>query len=333
MPSHRNLLVRIGILLAVAAILLIVLIQGTKGDFFMFGSNDMQTVLDERFSMEGIGEITLDALSLNVEVIATDEADIRVVLESNMPSEHRAQIAVERKGSNFLVEQLQKIRIGIFLMTREKLTLYLPAEYADTLTLRTRSGNLTMGGSRHLRSLSLWLTSGNMEIGDVACDTYALQSSSGNVTLGNLSGSGSLKMTSGNLRIASLSGDQHEVRSTSGTLRIGSLLGAVDVSLASGTTHIESFEGQGRFHSSSGTIRIGLERMTGDLSLDCTSGSIRMTVDEKSSFYFEGRAISGSIKTDFASQKDGRRTAAAVGNNPAYTLSCQTTSGSIRLAY
>lgn len=333
MHSRKNLFVRIGILLAVAAILLAILIQGTKGDFVMFGSNDMQTVLDERFSMEGLEEITLDALSLNVEVVPTDESDIRVVLESNMPSEHRAQIAVERKDKSFLVEQLHKIRIGIFLMTREKLTLYLPTEYADTLKLRTRSGNLVMGGSRRLRSLSLWLTSGNMEIGDMLCDTYALQSSSGNVTLGKLSGNGTLKMTSGNLRIQSLSGDQHEVHATSGTLRIGSLRGDVDVSIASGTTQVESFDGQGRFHSSSGTIRVGLERMTGDLSLNCTSGSIRMTLDENASLYFEGRAISGSIKTDFPTQKDGRRTTATVGNDPTYTLNCQTTSGSIRLNY
>ncbi len=330
--NRRSILVRIAILLVVAALLSVLLIQGTKGELLVFANGEMDVVLDETFDLSGIEDVALDILWLDVSVVASDAPEARVVLESNLPPQSRAQIAVERQGNTFRVEQMPatwRLTFG----ARERLTLHLPAAYAQAFSARLRSGNLHMTDAWKLSTLSLWLTSGNMTAGDVTCNTYTVQCTSGNVTLGNVAGNGSLNMTSGNLRILSLSGDKHTLHASSGAMRIGALQGTVEQTMSSGTVEVGGLDGQGSFHSSSGTMRVAVTRMTGNLSLHCTSGTIRATMPQDAAFYFEGHTTSGGVKTDFAAQKDGRRTTAAVGNAPTYTLRCETTSGSIKVQY
>jgi|GEM_PF-3007219 len=325
---------RIVALLALAVLLVFVLIRGMKGAYAMFAwldHSDVETVLDERFDIQGVRQVLLDAGSLNVEVKSTSEDQARLVFQSNLAPDKRAQLAVERDGDTFTVEQLRHVRIGLFINVREKLTLYLPDGYQQALTLRMRSGNLHMADARTFSSLEVHLTSGNVEIGDIAAKTYDVQASSGNVTLGNWRGQGKLRVTSGNIRLLSLTGADHEIRSASGTVRIGSLSGDTALHVTSGTVRVEHFEGGGSISSSSGTVNVGIGRITGDLSVRCTSGTVRVTVPDSQAFNFEAESLSGSVKTDFPSAKEGRRTVATVGASPDYTLSCHTTSGSIRV--
>lgn len=327
---------RILALLALAALLIMVLIRSTKGEFAVFGWYDdssVETVLDERFDIDGVRQVNLDVGALTVEVVSTQEEQVRVVFQSNLPRDRRAELAVERDGDTFTVEQLSRVRIGLFLNVREKVTLYLPAVYQDALSLRLRSGNLSLTGTRAFSDLSVSLTSGNMEIGDITADTYAVHASSGNVTLGNWVGEGRVQVTSGNIRALSLSGGGHEIKSTSGTVRIGSLSGESILHVTSGTIRVERFEGSGKFSSTSGSVNAGIARITGDLALSCVSGTIRVTVPQSASFRFDAETLSGSVKTDFPSTRDGRRTTATVGSDPVYTLRCDTTSGSIKVGY
>jgi len=327
---------RILALLAMAALLIFVLIRGLKGAsamFAWFDHSDVEIVLDERFDIQGVRQVVLDAGSLTVEVKSTSEDQARLVFQSNLPPDKRAQLAVERDGDTFTVEQLRHVRIGLFLNVREKLTLYLPADYQEALTLRLRSGNLNMADARQLSSLEVNLTSGNVEIGDIDAKNYDVQASSGNVTLGNWRGEGKMRVTSGNIRLHSLAGAGHEIRSSSGTVRIGSLSGDTALHVTSGTVRVEHFEGSGSISSSSGSVNVGIDRLAGDLSIRCTSGAVRVTVPNSQAFYLEAESMSGSVKTDFPSAKDGRRTVASVGTSPEYTLRCHTTSGSVRVGY
>jgi len=335
MNAQRNRYMwRIVALLALAALLIFVLIRGTKGAFAMFGwfdHSDVEIVLDERFDIRGVRQVTLDAGSLTVEVKSTTEDQARLVFQSNLPPDKRAQLAVERDGDAFVIEQLRHVRIGLYLNVREKLTLYLPAGYQEALTLRLRSGNLTMADARSFSSLEVNLTSGNVEIGDIAAGSYDVHASSGNVTLGNWRGEGTLRVTSGNIRLHSLAGDSHEIRSSSGTIRIGTLIGDSALHVTSGTVRVEHFEGAGSVTSSSGSVNVGIRRITGELSVRCSSGTIRLTVPDSLAFHFEAESLSGSVKTDFPSSREGRRTTAAVGASPKHTLRCHTTSGTIRV--
>jgi len=322
--------------LMMAALLILVLNRGMKGALAMFSwldGSDVETVLDERFDIGGVNQIALDASSLTVEIRSTSDDQARLVFQSNLSPEKRAQLAVERNGDTFTIEQLKHIRIGLFINVRERLTLYLPIGYRNALSLRLRSGNLTMSDARTFTNLSANLTSGNLEIGDIATETYSVHASSGNITLGNWNGEGRLQVTSGNIRLHSLTGTSHEIHSTSGTIRIGSLSGDTTLHVGSGTIRVERFEGQGSFSSTSGSVNVGIESITGDISLHCVSGAIRATVPGTLAFHFEGETLSGSVKTDFTSTRNGRSVTATVGVSPDYTLRCNTTSGSIRVGY
>lgn len=338
MTSNRNAryMRRILILLALAALLVFMMIRGMRGAsamFAWFDQSDVQTVLDERFDIDGVSRVALDAGSLTVEITSTQEDQARLVLQSNLPPDKRAQLAVERNGDTFTVEQLRHVRIGLFLNVREKLTLYLPEGYHDALSLRLRSGNLLMADKRAFSSLEVKLTSGNVEIGDVDAAAYDVHASSGNMTLGDWRGEGRLWVTSGNIRLRSLTGTSHEIRSSSGTIRIGSLVGESALHVTSGTVRVEHFEGSGSFTSSSGSVNVGVDRIDGDLNVQCTSGTVRVSIPESLAFRFDAESLSGSVKTDFPSERNGRRTTASVGSAPNHTLRCQTTSGSIRVSY
>ncbi len=322
--------------LAIALLLLFVLLRSTKGGFSvfsLFSDGETEVVLDERFDIRGVDDLSIDIQYLNVDIISTPDEQVRVVLESNLARENCAEVAVERDGNKFKVEQLHRVRFGIFLGVRERLTVYLPAAYADALSLRLRSGNLNMLDARRLSDIAVHVTSGNLEIGDLSCPNYAVQTTSGNVTLGNWNGEGKLQLASGTLRIQALTGEKHAIRAASGAIRIGALRGNVNLDITSGTVKIESFAGQGSLSSSSGGVNVDIERLTGDLRLHCTSGTIKATLPESASFFFEGKSLSGGIKTDFATNKDGRRHTATVGNEAQYKLNCDTTSGSIRVSY
>ncbi len=202
---------RMGLLLILILALLVILIRGTKGEKNMFGfmlGEDPEIVLDETFDIQGITDFLVDVGSLNVDVVASNDDQVRVVLESNMPDDFRAELAVERNGSEFKIEQLRRVRIGIFLVIREKLTVHLPRDYDQALALSITSGNLHMRGKRELSRLSLNLTSGNMDCDDLSVPQYEVKTTSGNITLGKLLGSGRLQLTSGNLKVKALQGER-----------------------------------------------------------------------------------------------------------------------------
>ncbi len=332
--ARKRILWRIVALLVLAALLMITLITVSKGAnsvFGLFGDSTMDVVLDENFDVEGVSSVELDMGSLNVDIVSTREDQVRLVLESNMPPDKRAELVVERKGNTFTVEQIQRVRIGLFLNVRERLTLYLPAEYEEMFSIALRSGNVTMTEARTFSKLAIALTSGNVELGDILAGEYEVKASSGNVTLGSWTGSGSVHVSSGNVRAQSLSGDRHEIKTTSGTVRIESITGDVQLSVISGSLRVEHFEGRGKFTSTSGSLRVGIDRFTGDIDLHCVSGTIRASVPSDAAFRFEGESFSGSIHTDFPATKEGRRATATVGNSPEYSLRCHTTSGSIKV--
>jgi len=106
---------RILALAALALLLVLALIYGTKGALAMFpwfNDANVEAVLDERFDIQGVRRINLDVGSLTVEVCSTPQEQVRLVFQTNLPPDKRAELAVERDGDTFVVEQLPRARFG-----------------------------------------------------------------------------------------------------------------------------------------------------------------------------------------------------------------------------
>ena len=332
----KHIALRVSALLLTAAALVFLLVKGTEGAIAMSQDTYDQVVLDEWFDLEGIDDITVEMASLDVQILTCEGTQLRMVLESNQSPENRVQIAVERNGNTFLLQQIRRFRIGIFLNVRERLTVYLPMSYCDALALKLSSGNMSMPGPRTLSDFTLKVSSGNLTIGEVTADAYALQATSGNLRLGTLRGSGTVRVTSGNVNIEALIGEQHDVSASSGSVKIDTIIGETTMRVTSGTTRVEHFTGKGSFTASSGSLKVHIDELLGDVSLRCTSGSLKAYVRRDACFYFEGKCTSGSIKADFPTEKSGdwsKLAIATVGDKPAHTLRCDTASGTIKVLY
>lgn len=319
---------------AVAVGALIALGAGSGGGPTML-PGQAKPILDETVPASGITHVELDLKSMDVTVWVTDEEDIRVVqLSSGEPD----AVMLETSGGTLLVQQEDRYEFwGLFrFWTYEKLELYLPQSYAQTLVLKTKSGNITLMGqldvadasfnllSGNLKSdypiragnrIDIGVTSGNIRLDVLESSAYNIVSTSGDIVIASLSGTGYVGATSGNMTIDKLSGARHEVKAFSGNIRIG------------------GFAGYGTVHATSGNITMDCEAVSGDMDISAFSGDIRLLLPQALQFRLTANCTSGDIESNFAMSysKNGKSATATVGENPGAEILVGTTSGNIRV--
>ncbi|MDR3050203.1 MAG: DUF4097 domain-containing protein [Oscillospiraceae bacterium] len=332
---HTHFGLRLLLWLGLLALLLVILIQGSKGDFVLplFQTVPTTTVMDETYDLRSLDTVAVDTAALRVQVRRAPDERLRVIYESNLPQGSRAQVSAERQGDTLVVREHPRLRIGLFFNVFEQVTVLLPRAFTGALDVRMTSGALDMPDDLDVARFALHMSSGSAALASLRCAEYTISSSSGSIRAGAITGSGTLQQTSGSTHIAALDGESHSVRTTSGSMRIDALRGRADVQTTSGLTQVDRFEGAGSFSSTSGAQRVEVTRLTGDISFRASSGSVRVTLPRDAAFRFAGRSGSGSIHTDFPAVRDGKALSAAVGDHPVVAIDCQTSSGSVRFLY
>ncbi len=326
---------RLLVLVALLAVLIMILVRGTIGGFSMPLLKEIptDTILDETFDLADVRTVSIDLAATNLVLRVTDAPTARVVFESNLPVQNRARITAGLANDTLTVREDYKFRIGLFFNTFEQVTLYLPKDFHERLDIRMLSGRCAAEGELSVRDFAFKMSSGKVTLGDVRCATYDISSLSGALEIGALGGDGKLSQSSGSMRIEAIIGNHHEIRSLSGSMRIGAIRGNATVSHSSGSMQIDALSGAGSFTSLSGSMRIAVAELLGDLAIKSSSGSTRVTLPRDASFHFTAHSSSGSVRTDFPASHDGKDTSATVGDAPIATIRCESASGSIRLGY
>ncbi len=291
------------------------------------------TVLDQSYDLAGVQTLSVNLAAVHLALRVTDEPRARVVFESNLPQQNRAQVTAELTGGTLTVREDYRFRIGLFFNAFEQVTVYLPASYHERLDVHMLSGKCTAYDELSVRDFVLKMSSGKTTLGDVRCATYDISSLSGALQIGALGGDGKLSQSSGSLRVEAIIGNRHAISSLSGSVRIGAIRGNAIVSSSSGSMQIDALSGEGSFSSLSGSMRMSVVELLGDLFIKSSSGSTRVTLPRDASFHFTARSTAGSIRTDFPVNHDGKDASATVGDAPNATVRCESTSGSIRLSY
>ena len=89
------------------------------------------------------------------------------------------------------------------------------------------------------------------------------------------------------------------VRTTSGEIVLEQLTDVWEVKASSGAVTIKAQEGSGSICTTSGDIKVDLGRLTGNLTLESSSGLAEIKISDDNAFDFKAVTSSGDIDTFF----------------------------------
>lgn len=344
---------------------------------------DMTDVSKLTMSFEGTGyDITLvpaDGEQIVLKEYFTYEAE-----EEKFASLKKENGGLQIKGvpnnnfSSLLSFENGKLRFGInragYVILCVPMQLFAQLETAEIIS---SSGNIVFDFSveelskvMNLKELRLNVSSGDITAPFLRAENAIIDSSSGNVKLGDCEGSFLVGTTSGDVKIESHKGDLSansssgnqrinscegnlQVNTSSGDIKVGNQKGDLDTNSNSGNQTVESCVGNLKAYASSGNIRVtelagkaevqtasgnitvNVTELLGDISLTGSSGNGTLTLPQDSSFTFRAKTGSGDIATYFDDElsynKKGNQAEGTVGSSPSCVIRCSFASGNVRV--
>lgn len=184
---------------------------------------------------------------------------------------------------------------------------------AGTVTIATVSGDIEVSqltGEMDIGSTSGDITvkqltggtkikssSGSIESEIISGDTR-LETISGDISAKRIDGAVTAESSSGSIKLREGSGER-TVRTTSGDIQLEGIAGPWDVRSSSGEVWLRAQEGCGSISTTSGDVDLELEKLTGDLRIDSSSGVVKIRLNPDNAFDFEADTSSGDIQTFF----------------------------------
>lgn len=205
---------------------------------------------------------------------------------------------------------------------------------AETLFIGTTSGDITTGKAA-ASELRISATSGEVRLGTLTAETFFIETNSGDITTAEAAASElRISSTSGEVRTGDLTAEKLRIGTTSGDIHVTGAEGEFSISSASGTVMLDDGSGCGTVETTSGDIRLSFAALTGELTVDSTSGEVVIKLPEATALDFSAATVSGEISTFFdellSFSKKGDRASGSVGSGD-HALKITTTSGDIRI--
>ncbi|MCC3358095.1 DUF4097 family beta strand repeat-containing protein [Bacillus sp. REN16] len=185
-----------------------------------------------------IDEIEIDISSISTTVIPENRENVKAELKG------KGEVLVSKSGDTIEVTYER----GFFnfgwipFLDQSKLTVYIPEDYDQDLSLRVGSGHLEFDGApMELNNLSADVHSGNMRLQNLSSETFTHHVASGNSRIEGLTtNSGEIDVQSGNVTVDDYTG-KLEAEIHSGRLKaaISDLTDSIDASVSSGLLDID----------------------------------------------------------------------------------------------
>lgn len=190
------------------------------------------------------------------------------------------KLIVEKNGDTITVEIKYPHFYGLFSNADMDLTVSLPAEYAEELSLNTTSAYAESSMPLALERFSFESVSGGMNIWDITAREADLSTTSGRV----------------NTEIKGC--ETFEFNSVSGDIEADTDAASVRTATTSGSIVLRELTGGLSATSISGSVTADFAALTDDVRIDNTSGSVSLTVPGDSGFSLEYDTVSGSFHSD-----------------------------------
>ena len=173
-------------------------------------------------------------------------------------------------------------------------------QLTGTVNIETSSGDITVGqvtGDAHIKTNSGSIQSESL-LGNVQ-----VAASSGDISVQRIDGDVTAESSSGDIKIYEGSG-RRMVSTTSGEIVLSQVAAAWEAESSSGDVTIKAQEGSGSIHTTSGDIHLDLDKLTGNLTLESSSGSAAIRISQDNAFAFKADTSNGDIDTFFDDKLD-----------------------------
>jgi hypothetical protein len=184
-------------------------------------------------------------------------------------------------------------------------------------------------------SADLQTSGGNISVGDLTGRMLA-HTSGGNIEFGNIDGSIDGSTSGGNVGLGSCTGDTR-LQTSGGNVRAEKIVGKADLGTSGGSIAVKRVENVLNAHTSGGNVEAGISgSLKGDCSLSTSGGDVKVTVDKAASFRLDASAGGGGVHADgltitLDDGGSGRIHLAGNVNGGGPLLKLRTSGGSIRI--
>lgn len=234
-------------------------------NFIIYGNDkNYSSSNEENISIDDINNINMNFGSEKVLISTTTSDEIRLVQSSTAPLDSDDLITISKDGNSLTLNKpINVSRFNIMNFRREKIELYIPEKYTESLDISLSSGSLSINNLK-LKNLNVTLSSGSTQIEKIDAENIKLKLSSGNFVGNDITSSNiSTNISSGNLKV---SGDFSNI-----------------------TTE-----------TSSGNTNISSKTAPNSLNSEVTSGKTEIAIPDNDGFNLQYRKSSGSINSDFS---------------------------------
>ncbi|WP_425447426.1 DUF4097 family beta strand repeat-containing protein [Dethiothermospora halolimnae] len=206
------------------------------GAYFLLAFNDVIDIgmethnIDEEkiFDIENIDEIYIDTTSTDINVISTNESEVKAHFYGTVKGGYTSlipKLVAEEKGSNINIDINRKnvINIGFgFVSGDVKLDVYIPEKYEEDLKINTTSGDIEIS---RIKVNNFYLDSTSGDISGIEMETVKS-------TIDTTSGEVDLEEYIGDLNLESISGDINiEYKKFNNDMKIETTSGNVELLL------------------------------------------------------------------------------------------------------
>lgn len=184
-------------------------------------------------------------------------------------------------------------------------------------------------------SADLQTSGGNISVGDLTGRMLA-HTSGGNIEFGDIDGSIDGSTSGGNVELGSCTGDTR-LQTSGGNVRAGRIIGKADLGTSGGSIAVKRVENVLHAHTSGGNVEAEISgAIKGDCSLGTSGGDVRVTVDKTAAFRLNASAGGGGVHADgltitLDDGGSGRSHLAGNVNGGGPLLKLRTSGGSIRI--
>ncbi|MEH7384358.1 DUF4097 family beta strand repeat-containing protein [Bacillus sp. JJ1521] len=309
------------ILVLIGVLGVIITLNNSGVEAFTFSSVDVNE--KQEVSAEGITTIIIDSPSVDVNVIPTKKDQVEVEFSGKVGKKSKAlyKLDIDEDGDTVEIsmEKKNKFQFMMFNFTRVSLNIKVPEKMYDSIQINASSGDIVVE-EMNSKEMVIITESGDIEImKSVIKGSLNLEASSGDVKV---------KDTVGNvIDIETSSGDITAIKNEAKEIEFLTSSGDIE-------SNNQSSEKM-NINTSSGDITIDAEEITGNISMEASSGDIdvsfvqipeALAVDYKSS---SGDGIANIEGIKF-SEKSDHRILGEIGVG-GYQITARTSSGDFEI--
>ena len=359
-------LIVILILIIISLIQVLLMSMNGEGNIFEYmisgkdARNENNIRKDEKIDISEIENLEFDFRDSNMNIILTDETELRVIQYSTKELEVKELFDTDRNDKTLIIsEGKMKFRI-VMGFWDNAYDIYIPKTYVENLKVKTASSEIYLEEDINLKKLEMDIISGDININSkVDIKELDIKTTSGDVQIEEIcSEKIKIKTTSGNTRIGLIESNESEMNSISGDVKLGNVISKLNIDTKSGNIKIDAINGESKLETVSGDVILGklesdlkgkttsgkvvinsiegkieLKTISGDVDIEefnilkdseveTTSGDVKIKLTDSSNCNINTKTISGDIKLPNGSS--------VFGKEPYNKLNIKTTSGDIK---